>query len=100
MFKKIICINIACILLATISFASIIKDIKINGNKRISKESIVVFGQIELDRDYDQGELNEILKKIYETNFFKKINFDIKNSILTISVIENPIIENLEINGI
>ena len=100
MFKKIICINIVCILLATISFASIIKDIKINGNKRISKESIVVFGQIELDRDYDQGELNEILKKIYETNFFKKINFDIKNSILTISVIENPIIENLEINGI
>ena len=100
MFKKIICINIACILLATISFASIIKDIKINGNKRISKESIVVFGQIELDRDYDQGELNEILKKIYETNFFKKINFDIKNSILTINVIENPIIENLEINGI
>ncbi len=100
MFKKILQINFILFFLSSISFAEIIKDIKINGNKRLSKETIIVFGKIDYATDYSEEDLNDILKRIYETNFFKKINFNLKDSILTISVEENPIIESLEINGI
>ena len=82
------------------SYADIIKDIKISGNKRISKESIIVFGKIEKNIDYSNSKLNSLLKELYKTNFFKKVQLNIDNNILNIVVVENPIIESLEINGI
>ena len=44
--------------------------------------------------------MNLILKNLYETNFFKQVNLNIENSILKIKVLENPIIEDIEINGL
>ena len=100
MLKKFIILNLIFYLLSSISLAETIKDISVIGNKRISKESIIVFGDIKFDKKYDQDDLNIILKNIYETNFFKKIDFNLKGSILNITVVENPIIESLLINGI
>jgi outer membrane protein insertion porin family len=100
MFKKILKINFIVLFLSSILIADIIKEVNVVGNKRISKESIIVFGQINYDRNYNQDELNSILKNIYDTNFFKKIELNLVNSILQINVVENPIIEDLEIKGI
>ena len=100
MYNKILKINLFIILFASIAFAEIITGVKIEGNKRISKESIMVFGKVNIGEDYSQEDLNDILKKIYDTKFFKKINLNIKDSILTVVVDENPIIETVEINGI
>ena len=100
MYNKILKINLFIILFASIAFAEIITGVKIEGNKRISKESIIVFGKINIGENYSQDDLNIILKSIYDTKFFKKINLDIKDSVLLITVDENPIIETVEINGI
>jgi len=100
MFNKILKINLIITLLVSISFAEIITGVKIDGNKRISKQSIMVFGNVKIGENYNQDDLNTILKNIYDTKFFKKINLDIKDSILSITVNENPIIETVEINGI
>ena len=86
--------------ISSILSAEIINDIKISGNKRISDESIIVFGEISLKEDYNAENLNDVLKNIYETNFFKNVNISIESSVLNINVVENPIIDNLEINGI
>ena len=100
MFIKIFKVNLLLLFIASISFSEIITDITVNGNKRISKESLIVFGDISKGSDYTQEDLNNILKKIFETNFFKDVNLNIDNSILNISVIENPIINSVEINGV
>ncbi len=100
MLKIIFKINFILLFISSLSFAQIINDIKVDGNQRISKESIIVFGGIDFNKNYSDDDLNVILKNIYETNFFKEINLKIYNSILEVSVIENPIIENLQINGI
>ena len=39
--------------------------------------------------------LNNILKDLYETDFFKDISVNLNNQILSINVQENPIIENI-----
>ena len=80
--------------------AEIIKDIKINGNQRISQETISVLGNISLNEDYSEIALNKILKNLYDSNFFKNISINILNNVLIIDVIENPIIEDIEITGI
>ena len=100
MFKKIIKINIFLIFLTTFVFAEIINKVQISGNKRISNETIFVYGNIELNKNYTSIELNSILKNLYSTNFFKNIDMSIDSSVLYLTVEENPIIESLSINGI
>ena len=41
-----------------------------------------------------------IIKKLYETNFFKNINLDFSNNVLKINVEENPLIQSLVFEGI
>ena len=91
MFKKFFFINSFLIFFASISYAEIVKDITLSGNKRLSKESIIVFGNIKINNDYNQKELNKIFKDLYSTNFFKDINLEIKNNILIIKVVENQV---------
>ena len=100
MFKTIIRINFILFFISSLSIAQTISEIKVDGNKRISKESIIIFGDIDFNKSYNDDDLDMVLKNIYETNFFKEINLKINNSILEISVIENPIIEDVQINGI
>ncbi len=100
MFKKILSINIFLVFLSSFTCAEIIKDIVVKGNKRLSKDSIIVFGNIKTNEDYDEKKLNIILKDLYTTNFFADVKLLIKENILTIEIVENPIIEDLEINGI
>ncbi len=80
--------------------AEIITDIKVNGNQRISEETIIVLGQIKIDDDYNENKSNDILKNLYNSNFFSDIDISILNNVMTIDVIENPIIEDVKITGV
>ena len=82
------------------SFSEIIKDIKILGNERVNKETIKIFGGIAIGDDLNKNDLNNVLKKLYETNFFKNVKINFNNSTLEIYVDENPIVQNLIINGL
>ncbi len=80
--------------------SEIINDIEIKNNNRVSKATILTFGNIEKGKDYSDKELNDILKNLYETNFFSDIEFEIKNNILILTVVENKIIQQIKIEGI
>ena len=77
-----------------------IEKIEINGNKRISNETILVLGAIKIGEDFTSNNLNESLKKLYETNFFSDIELILENGLLKIQLDENPIIEKINIQGI
>ena len=84
----------------SISNAEIIKKILPKGNERISAESIIMFAGVNINDDLNNDNLNNILKKLYKTNFFKSVDIQLINSVLVINVIEYPIIQNLTINGV
>ena len=100
MFKKVLLLILFFSSFFFNSYAEKINKINIVGNERISKETIIVFGEINLNDDYDINKLNTILKKLYDTNFFKDVNINISNKVLNVSVLENPIIQNVQIKGI
>ena len=81
-------------------FSEIVNDIEINGNNRLSNNTILVLGDITLNKDYDENELNTLVKKLYDTGFFKDVSISLDKKILKIKLIEYPIIEDIEIIGI
>ncbi len=81
-------------------FAEIVKKIEIQGNERISSETIKMFANIEANQNIDDNKLNEIIKNLYGTNFFKNISAEINSNTLILKVVELPIIENVQLKGI
>ena len=84
----------------THAISTIIDNFEVNGNKRISKETIIVIGGINIDKDIDENEINNALKKLYDSNFFSDIEIFISEKTLVINVQENPIISNIEFTNI
>tara|TARA_B100001057_G_scaffold454676_1_gene500638 strand:+ start:32 stop:2260 length:2229 start_codon:yes stop_codon:yes gene_type:complete len=82
------------------ALGDIINKIEVKNNNRITKETIITFGAIELGKDYNQDQLNEILLDLYSTNFFSDIKFDVKGDVLVVEVEERKIIQQIVINGI
>ncbi len=59
-----------CFFAVTVSYAEIVKEVKAVGNIRISLETIVVFGDIRMNEDYNAQKINELSKRLYDTDFF------------------------------
>ena len=103
MFKrhfKLLLISFLFYLSLTPLFAEVVEKIEIQGNERISKETILLFSKTKIKDDLNSNHINEILKSLYDTNFFLDVSVEFKSKILTILVDENPIIENITYNGI
>ena len=82
------------------AIAEKISEIKIKGNERIADETILMFSKTNLGDDINENDLNNLLKNLYNTNFFKNVTVSINNQVLEIIVEENPIIESISYNGI
>ena len=86
------------IILTNISFAEI-KKINIVGNARVSFatiESLVDKKTSNIDSIY----INNLTKKIYDTDFFADVKISFNQDVLSITVVENPIVNFFYINGI
>jgi len=95
-------IKILFILFITCSFGNAnenSKQIKINGNQRISDETIKIYGEIDLNKTINEKEINKILKNLYSTNFFENVNVSFSNNVLKIDLKEYPVVNQLLLVG-
>ena len=100
-FLKVLFLSLVVLFLFIHNLHSeIIKNIKISGNERITNETLLTFLPPLLDKEITDSEINSITKNLYETNFFKDVTIELKDDLLLINVVENPIIQNIFYNGI
>ena len=81
------------------SYSEIVNKVEVKGNNRISSETIMVFGDISIGKNYQGSDVNLLIKKLYESNFFSNISVELKNNKLTIVVEENPLIDSIILDG-
>ena len=86
------------IILTNISFAEI-KKINIVGNARVSSSTIESLVDKKIS-NIDSIYINNLTKKIYDTDFFSDVKISFNQDILTINVAENPIVNFFYINGV
>ena len=96
--KKII-LTLLIFLFSTNLHSEIIKKLIINGNERISEETIKIYGEIDLNKDIKEADLNLILKNLYSTDFFEDVKVNVNNNVLRIDLKEYPIINQLILIG-
>ena len=99
-FKQLISIILFTFFIILNVNSEIVRKIEISGNERISSETIKLFANVELSENINNKDLNDILKNLYDTNFFKDISLEFVSNTLKITVDENPIIENISFNGV
>ena len=82
------------------AYSETVKSIVLDGNNRISKETILMFADVKIGDDLTALEINDILKNIYDSEFFNNVSVDFDKNILKISVEELPVIQNIIYEGI
>ena len=86
------------IIFTNISFAEI-KKINIVGNARVSSATIESLVDKKIS-NIDSIYINNLTKKIYDTDFFSDVKISFNQDVLTINVAENPIVNFFYVNGV
>ena len=79
--------------------AEIVSKIEINGNQRISNETIKIYGKINVGKEISENEINRIINNLYSTDFFENIDINIVKGTLVINLKEYPSINQLIFSG-
>ena len=75
--KRALLQSLFFIFVITISYAEIVKEVKVVGNIRVSPETIILFGDIRINEDYNAKTINNLSKQLYDTNFFSYIEINL-----------------------
>ena len=62
------------IFLLNYSFSDTIENFVIEGNDRVSNETIIMFSNLEVGENFDQDKLNVALKELYFTDYFSDVS--------------------------
>ena len=100
MIKLFIKITLVFFLFMSFLRAETLQKFEISGNKRISDQTIIIFSELKTNEEITKRKLDKVIKKLYQTNFFRNVIISFENQTLFLKVEENPIIEKLEITGI
>ena len=76
-----------------------ISGIKVTGNRRVAEGTVLSYLPVQIGDVVSQGGLSQSLERLYATNLFKDIKLDIDGSVLTVTIVENPIINRVNIEG-
>lgn len=77
-----------------------VRDVDVKGLERVELETVMSYININKGETVSQDELDEAMKQLYSTGLFTDIVFDFKNTgLLTIKVVENPIINKRVFDG-
>ena len=90
---------IVLFLILTSTLFAEIKKIDIVGNARVSSATIESLVDKKIGK-VDSIYINNLTKKIYDTDFFADVKISFSQDILTINVVENPIVNFFYVNGV
>jgi len=86
-------------LILTNSLFAEIKKVSVIGNARVNSSTIESLVDKKI-ANVDSIYINNLTKKIYDTDFFSDVKISFNQDVLLINVVENPIVNFFYINGI
>jgi outer membrane protein insertion porin family len=98
--RTLLCVGILLFSQVVLAFESfVIKDIKIEGLKRISLGTAFTYLPIKVGELLDEKSSNAAIRELFKTGFFEDVWFKEDNGVLVIYVVERPSIAGIKIFG-
>jgi len=88
------------LMLASSLYAITIKQIKFDGLIHLSPSVAKEIMNLHAGDELDVGVVDQGIQNLYKQKFFKDISVSENNGVVTISVVEKPVIANIKITGI
>ena len=76
-----------------------LREIRIRGNRRIEDETIASYMKLAVGDRIDPALVNESLKSLFDTGLFADVTLARDGGVLTVEVVENPVINRLAFEG-
>ena len=90
---------ISIVLISTASYAEVISSFVYKGNRRISDDTIRAYIELDEGSEFNGRVMDTSVKSLYRTGFFSDINVGIEKGVVTVTVIENPVISKVYFDG-
>ena len=85
---KLILIPLCIIILSVNNLkAETVNQIIVEGNDRVSPETVIMFSGVSVNDDLSENNINQVLKKLYGSNFFELVSVKIENNIQRLNII-------------
>ncbi len=78
---------------------SAVRDIQVQGNRRVEAETVRSYLQFSTGDAYDAGKVDGSLKALFGTGLFQDVSIDRDGSTVVITVVENPVVNRVAFEG-
>jgi outer membrane protein insertion porin family len=78
---------------------AVIRDIRVTGSKRIEPETVKSYLTFSVGQRYDSFQADESLKALIATGLFENVNISQNGGVVTVSISENPVINQVVFEG-
>ena len=76
-----------------------ISEIIVEGNQRVSNETVFAYLPVEVGDELSETRFSNLIKALYDTELFEDVTIERAGSAVRITVLENPIINRVNIEG-
>jgi outer membrane protein insertion porin family len=83
----------------SLAMASIVRDVKVVGSERVEPSTVLTYLSLKKGDDVTQDALDDALKSLFATGLFADVQVSETNGIVTVKVVENPIINEVAFEG-
>lgn len=86
-------------IIASAAQAAVISNISVRGNQVIPSQTISDFAGLNLGTNVSPSQINEVLRRMYDSGMFEDVSINISGSTMVITVVENPSVSVVAFEG-
>lgn len=79
--------------------ATVVRDIRVVGNRRVEPETVRSYLQFTVGDNYDAGKVDGSLRALFSTGLFSDVRIDRQGNTVVVTVAENPVINQVAFEG-
>lgn len=92
-------VPVAAVESESVDEGELVEDIRVEGTQRLEKETVVSYLTVAKGGRIDEEKLDGSLKALYATGLFADVHLAMKDGILDVAIVENPIVNHVSFEG-
>jgi outer membrane protein insertion porin family len=84
---------------APVHAQGVVRDIRVEGNRRVEPETVRSYLQFSVGEAYDAGKVDASLQALFATGLFADVSIDQEGQAVVVYVVENPVINQVAFEG-